>query len=200
MAKTSKTPQILSLIGVALLLFTSGAFAQKVTVAGTKIIVGTPKTPRFSVQGTDSKRDDQKTWVEVEVEFKADQQGKEDFIDALEFRYYITIKPKEGDRQVFTLTLNHINIPKGETVYSVAYISPTTIAKIIGKDATVSKSNIDVAVEIRSSGSVVGGDATKSPKTSWWTKMPQQDGMVLNKTQTPFAPLWWDRYAEVQGK
>ena len=28
--------------------------------------------------------------------------------------------------------------------------------------------------------------------------LPQVTGMVLNKTQTPFAPLYWDRYEAIK--
>ena len=123
----------------------------------------------------------------------------EEFLDNLEFKYFITIKPKNArDRKVYTLTVPHIDIPKGDQMYSVAYMSPTTIGKIIGKDTTPSKSDIDVAVEVRYKGALVEGDATKSPSSKWWNNMAQEDGKVLKKSETPFANLWLDRYAEVQ--
>jgi hypothetical protein len=30
--------------------------------------------------------------------------------------------------------------------------------------------------------------------------LPQTQGLVLNKTQTPFAPLYWDRYEAIKAK
>ena len=96
------------------------------------------------------------------------------------------------------LTINGLALIVG--IYSVAYMSPTTIAKIIGKSKMPSKSDIDVAVEIRSQGTLIAGDKTTSGSKKWWTELPQAEGLVLDKTKTPFAPLWWDRYAEVQGR
>ena len=203
MAFIKKTPSSLSVISAIFILFSSGVLAQKIEVKDPKIEITIQKTPRYSPNGPKEKRDTQKFWIEVEVGFKADQKGKpdEEHIAQLEFKYYITIKPKDPkNRKVYTLSLTHVNIPKDEGIYSVAYMSPTTIAKIIGKSKMPSKSDIDVAVEIRSQGTLIAGDKTTSGSKKWWTELPQAEGLVLDKTKTPFAPLWWDRYAEVQGR
>ena len=203
MATTTKIPLKLATIACALFAISSGAFAQ-VQIAKPKIEISIQKTPRFSVQGPKEQRDTQKHWLQCEVEFTATERGgnqNEEYIEEIEFKYYITVKPKAGvERKVYTITVPHINIPKGDQVYSVVYMSPTTLGKIIGKSASPSKSDIDVAVEIRHKGALIAGDATKSPSSKWWTKMAQEDGKVLNKYETPFAPLWWDRYVEVKGR
>lgn len=202
MAFTKKTPLTLALLGASLLAFSSSASAQAVKVDQPKIDITIQKTPRFTVSGPKEKRDTQKFWIEVEVEFEADQANpKEDFISELEIKYFITMTPKTGEvRKVYTLGVSHVNIPKNEKAYSVAYMSPTTIAKIIGKDKVPSKADIDVAVEIRSQGTLVAGDATKSASKKWWNTMPQAEGMVLNKSNTPFATLWVDRYVEEKAR
>lgn len=200
MAITKNTPAVFALLGASLIAASSNAQAQAVKVDKPKIEVTIQKTPRFSADGPKAKRDTQKQWVEVEVEFKADiADPKADFIDQLEIRYYITLPPKTGEpRKVYTLTVNHVNIPKDEVVYSVAYMSPITIAKIMGKDKVPGKADVEVAVEIRSQGAVVNGDATAKATSKWWTTMPAAEGLVLPKSKTPFAPLWLDRYAEEQ--
>jgi len=34
----------------------------------------------------------------------------------------------------------------------------------------------------------------------WFATLPQISGFVLNKDQTPFAPLYWDRYPQIKGR
>ena len=203
MAITTKTPRTLAAISLAFLTLASGALAQAVTVDKPKIEITIQATPRFTIDGkTDPKRDTQKFWIEVEVGFKADQRGgdpNKEFIDELEFKYFITVSPKnKKDRKVYTATITHANIEKGAELYSVAYMSPTTVAKIMGKGKNASKTDVDVAVEIRHQGQLVAGDATKSASTKWWNSMAQSDGQVLKKSETPFAPLWFDRYPETK--
>ena len=200
MAITSKSPFRLVAFGCFLLASSTAAFAQRVEVDKPKIGITIQKTPRLAVVGPKEKRDTQKFWIEVEVELKADQKGGDpnnDFIDELEVKYFITVTPKNAkDRKVYTMTVLHGPILKNQTTYSVAYISPNNVAKIVGKDKAPGKADVDVAVEIRYQGQLVAGDSTKSPSSKWWNKMSQAEGMVLKKSETPFAPLWFDRYAE----
>ena len=32
----------------------------------------------------------------------------------------------------------------------------------------------------------------------WWTQFQQINGYLLNKNETPFAPLYWDYYEPVK--
>jgi hypothetical protein len=34
----------------------------------------------------------------------------------------------------------------------------------------------------------------------WFATLPQVSGFVLNKNQTPFAPLYWDRYEQIKSR
>jgi hypothetical protein len=34
----------------------------------------------------------------------------------------------------------------------------------------------------------------------WYANMSQVSGFVLNKNETPFAPLYWDRYEQIKGR
>jgi hypothetical protein len=38
---------------------------------------------------------------------------------------------------------------------------------------------------------------TRSP-AQWFATIPQISGFVLNKNETPFAPLYWDRYEQIK--
>ena len=199
MATTTKFPLMIAACAAAMFTFSNPASAQ-VKVEKPKIEITIQETPRFNPETNDDKRDTQLYWIEVEVEFEADERGGKpgaEYIDALEFKYFITVKPRDPkDRKVYTLTVDHINIPKGEKTYSVAYMAPVTVGTIIGKDARPTKADIDVAVEVRHNGTLIAGDATKDPKKKWWNSIPNVDGLVLPKGKTPFAVLWYDRYAQ----
>jgi hypothetical protein len=34
----------------------------------------------------------------------------------------------------------------------------------------------------------------------WYKAIPALSGLVLNKNETPFAPLYWDRYEQIKGR
>jgi hypothetical protein len=194
---------------VALALLSSFSISQAqqgpVKVDVGKIIVTTPFTPRLSTDGKEnSKRDDQKVWLEVEVEFKADMKGDDDYLNTLSFDYFIyfNVAAKDGQRKLYTTTVNHINVPKGEDMFSVVYVSPTSLGKIFGKDKRITSSDVWVAVEVKSNGALVGGDANEGKSKKWWQSqnVARVTDLLLNKNQTPFAPLWWDRYPEIEAK
>ena len=79
------------------------------------------------------------------------------------------------------------------------YVSPRTIARILNGKQLGSLDIQDVGVQLVKQGQVL---ATKSFKTQgdqqWWQSQQQVTGKVLNKNQTPFAPLIWDRYEQIK--
>jgi hypothetical protein len=34
----------------------------------------------------------------------------------------------------------------------------------------------------------------------WYKSAPALNGFLLNKNETPFAPLYWDRYEQIKGR
>jgi hypothetical protein len=53
---------------------------------------------------------------------------------------------------------------------------------------------------------IVQGSAVKAEaylnraQPQWFETLPQVSGLVLNKDQTPFAPLYWDRYEQIKSR
>jgi len=196
-----------AVFGALILGLPASARAQQgqgpVKVEVSNIEVSLQKTPRLTVEGgTKEKRDTQREWLEVEVEFKADMQGTDDYINELEFSYHIYFKSDAKVTRIYTATVTHINVPKDETTFSSVYVSPTTLGKIFGKDKKVNPGDVWVAVEVKSQGATVGGKANQKESTAWWKSQnaTRVEGMLLNKSQTPFAFLWWDRYPEVKAQ
>jgi len=147
-----------------------------------------------------------KTWLEVEAGIKipamnADQK-KSGFIDQVTVKWYVAFKNPEGKSFIkLSKTINHINVPVDEEIFSSVYMSPSTLKRITGKDKA-GKGDVEaVGVEVLVNGEKVGIAAQKKPE-KWWESGSLSDQSdkfpLLNKDETPFAMLWWDRYAEIQ--
>jgi hypothetical protein len=128
-------------------------------------------------------------WLEVEVEFASDAEFK----DELTFKYHILI-----EETLLVGEVTHINIPKGRELRSVMYISPRNIERVLKGKTFTPNAIKDVGVQILDRGALVAEKSFKSSARQWWQSMQQTPGMVLNKSQTPFAPLFWDRYEEIK--
>lgn len=147
------------------------------------------KTPEFNITGGPQHRSKSLTWLEIEVEFET----KVDDIQELKFDYMVQI-----DKTLVTGTVNHINIPKGPEHYSVMYLAPRTIEKILGSGKALTAGAIgNVWITISSPDGVVL-HAKGHPKDAAPPNAPRLPGL-LSKEATPFAPLFFDRYEAVRG-
>jgi hypothetical protein len=130
-------------------------------------------------------------WMEIEVTFDA---GPE-FTDELTFNYYVLFAGR-----LFVGKVDHVSIPKGRERRSVAYISPRSIMQILESKPLTAADIGNVSVTITRPGVSAPLDA-KSWRPSngeWWASLKQEEGFVVNKSQTPFAPLYWDRYESLK--
>ena len=57
----------------------------------------------------------------------------------------------------------------------------------------------DHPVTITKQGQLVAEGSWKG-KGQWWSTMQQVNGYVLNKNETPFAPLAWDYYEAIKAR
>jgi hypothetical protein len=151
-------------------------------------------TPEYSTSES-KKLPKKREWVEIEVIFKPEGRTESGMVDKLEFSYFIML----GDEKtMLNEKINHVNLLLDESTASVVYVAPSTIFSLFGREASASKAVAAVAVEVRYNGALVGGDATLKPETRWWQTKTQTPGLLLKKSETPFAPLWWDRYADIE--
>ena len=144
------------------------------------------KTPDFTIKSGPEKRSKIGEWLEIEVEFET----KAEEIDEITLKYTIMFENKLLDGEV-----THVNIPKGREHYSVMYISPRTLEKLTG-GKTVTASNVqNVWVTATKQGQTLDLAAVKNVAIP---NLPHLPGMVLNKMETPFAPLYFDRYEAIR--
>ena len=144
------------------------------------------KSPEYQIVGGPQKRSKIGTWLEVEVEFET----KVDDIDELTFNYTIMVEGKLVDGSV-----THVNIPKGREHYSVVYLAPRTLERLTGGKPLSGASIQNVWVTVSRQGQILD----QAPfKPGAIPNLPHLSGMVLNKSETPFAPLFYDRYEAIK--
>lgn len=147
-------------------------------------------SPQFTYTGAEQFPANQRDrWLEVEVEFAS----AAEFVDDLTFKYYILVNGK-----LLTGEVTHTNIAGGKENRSVMYVSPRTLARIMGNRAATPASVQNVAVQIVQQGTVKAESSLDRAAPQWFASMPQVAGFVLNKNETPFAPLYWDRYEQIK--
>lgn len=146
--------------------------------------------PQYTYTGAQQYQTNQRDrWLEVEVEFGSTPE----FTDELTFKYFILLNGK-----LLTGEVTHTNVAAGRDNRSVMYVSPKTIARIMAGKPMTATSIQNIAVQIVQQGAVKGELSLERGAPQWFASMPQVAGFVLNKTETPFAPLYWDRYEQIK--
>jgi hypothetical protein len=128
-------------------------------------------------------------WLEVEVEFVAAPA----VTDELTVKYFILFSGT-----LLTGEVTHTNILAGRERRSVMYVSPRTISRFSGNRPVTLKSIQNVAVQILQKGVIKDELSLARASAQWYAALPQVSGLVLNKNETPFAPLYWERYEQIK--
>lgn len=164
-------------------------------------------TPEYSISyGPKNKKvAKNKDFVELEVSFDWQPRAKEPkFLDDLTINYYVLLNNKGKEHPKGALlagSVTHTAIPQAKALHSVMYISPRTLERFFDGKAptTVSTAIIDVGVTITKQGQLVAEKSWKG-KGQWWSSLTQVPGYVLNKSETPLAPLAWDYYEAIKAR
>lgn len=193
-------------IGLALaaILAPSSLLAQQQKATVGKIDFDAIPSPQVSA-GKD-KSFKPKDWLEAEAEITIPstnaEQKKIGFLDQVTVKWYVAVKGVEGAKGPVKLAkdVTHINFPLDEAIYSSVYISPNLFKRLTGKDRASKDALEVVGIEVLVNGVKVGEGTTKM-KEGWWNSPSLSDQSskfpLLNKNETPFKMLWWDRYAEI---
>jgi hypothetical protein len=169
------------------------AFAQAPAAGDfriTKISKALISTPQFAFTGAEQHAlNGNNRWLEVETEFTAGP----DFTGELTFKYYILF-----NGNLLTGEVTHVNILSGRGKRSVMYVSPNALDHFSGNRPITPEACQNVAVQIVQQDSVKSEASLARAQAQWYAALPQVSGFVLNKDQTPFAPLYWDRYEQIK--
>ena len=174
----------LALFALTLLVAAAPVFSADYDVK--KVDVAFVDTPAYTVNPPAKQVRSQK-WMAIEVSFDA----KPDFTDELTFNYYVLFA-----KRLFVGQVHHVSIQKGRDLHSVAYISPKAIAQILGGrvPTTSDLENVSVTVTKPGISAPISVGSFKPARGEWWGTLKQEPGFVVNKSETPFAPLSWDYY------
>jgi hypothetical protein len=188
---------VISMIGL------QSATAQQARATAEKPSFDDIDSPQFS--GGKQKAFKPKTWLEVETKVKVSMrpEPKSKTCERMTVKWYVAVKNPErpGTMLLLTRDVEHVNVPIEEDVYCSVYLSPAAIKSLTGVDRAGKGSVEAVGVEIIINGVKVAEETTKF-KTGWWNaasdKISRSNAVpLLSKSETPFAHMWWDRYAEV---
>jgi hypothetical protein len=158
----------------------------------TKITKNLISSPQFSYGGAEQHPPTEtERWLEVEVEFAA----APEFTNELTVKYFILF-----NGTLLTGEATHVNIPAGRARRSVVYVTPRTLVRFGAKRPITLKSIQNVAVQIVQQGAVKDELSLARAQPQWYSTLPQIAGLVLNKNETPFAPLYWDRYEQLKSR
>jgi hypothetical protein len=178
---------LFSLVAIAAL--SLSASAQSPVKLGKPMPAGV-KSPDFQINGGPQKRTIFGTWLEVEVEY----QTSAEMLDELTFKYTILIQNTLLDGEV-----TYVNIPQGRDHYAVMYIPPRALLRLTGGKPLTSASIENVWIQVTSKGQTLDATSLRG-QASVIPNLQHAAGLVLNKNETPFAPLYYDRYEAIKPK
>lgn len=177
---------------ILILASTAAAQTRSAEFQLTKITKNLVSTPQFAYSGAQQYQTNQRDrWLEVEVEFAA----APEFTDELTFKYFILLNAK-----LLTGEVTHVNIGAGHENRSVMYVSPRTLARFMGNRAVTANAIENIAVQITLKGAIQDELSLNRTRGQWYAGLPSLSGLVLNKNETPFAPLYWDRYEQIKSR
>jgi hypothetical protein len=171
-----------------------GASAQAPPVEIKDITAEAVQTPEFDFSG-DDRRSTPGDWLVVEVEFDIGADA-----ETVSVKYFITLRGEmQQAGQYLTGEVTHINVFEGRGKFSSIYIAPNTVKRFNGGDDFQSNDIFNVGVEISVNGRPAAvGSVERGGNERWWLEGAPISGQTLRKDQTPFAPLYWDRYEQIQ--
>jgi hypothetical protein len=155
----------------------------------TKITRDLITPPQYNYTGAENLRESHDRWLKVDVQFAA----APEFTDEVTFKYYILIGGK-----LLTGEVTHVNVVAGRELYSCMYVPPHVLVHVLGNRPPSTTSVENIAVQAVQKGEVKDELSLTRAQPQWFASLPAVTGFVLNKSETPFAPLFWGRYEQIK--
>jgi hypothetical protein len=160
-------------------------------------------SPEFS--GGKQKNFKAKEWLEIEASIKVQMapEPPSKTADRILVKWYVAVEnpDKKGTYLLLTKDITHVNVPLGEEVFSSVYLSPASVRRLSGYDRAGKSLVYLVGYEVLVNGEKVAQETSKG-KEGWWNtasdKISRSESVpLLDKSESAFAHMWWDRYAEI---
>ena len=198
-----KVSLVASAIIAALTLGT--AFGQAVKVTGDSPMFDDIPSPQFA--GVKNKAFKPLNWLEMEAKLSLDMapMPPSKTLDKLTVKWYVAVAnpDKKGTYMLLTKEIDHVNVPVGgrDEIFASVYLSPASLRRITGTDNGGKGAVEFVGYEVLVNGEKKA-EGTNKGKAGWWNaasdKISRSEAIpLLDKSQTPFADMWWDRYPEI---
>lgn len=180
------------------------AFGQAAKVVGQKPAFDDLPSPEFS--GGKQKSFKPGDWLEIEVPIKVSlaPEPPSKTCEKLTVKWYIAVKnpDKAGSMLLLTKDIQYVNVPLEDEVFCSVYISPASMKRLTGSTKGGKSAVEYVGYEVLVNGEKAMQETSKG-KVGWWNtasdKLTRSETVpLLNKAETPFSNMWWDRYAEVK--
>jgi hypothetical protein len=194
---------LIPICALAVVLSAGNAVAQRANVVGEKPAFDDLPSPQFA--GGKQKDFKPKDWLELEAKLRISMSPAplSKTCERLTVKWYVAVKnpEKPGSMLLLTKEVEHVNAPLDEDVYCSVYLSPASIKRLTGFDRAGKSSVEAVGYEVLINGERLIQETSKF-KPGWWSaasdKISRSDTVpLLNKSETPFAAMWWDRFIEV---
>jgi len=179
------------------------ADAQSYKVEADKPDFDDLKSPEFG--GGKNKSFKPKEWLEIEASFKVQMSPEppSKTAERVLVKWYVAVEhpDKKGAYLLLTKDITYVNVELSEELFTSVYLSPASVKRLTGSDRAGKNSVYLVGYEILINGEKVAQETSKS-KPGWWNKASDKISRsetvpLLDKSETPFAHMWWDRYAEI---
>lgn len=183
--------------------FAPHADAQAYKVEGKKPDFDDIQSPEFS--GGKQKSFKPNEWLEIEASIKVlmSPEPPSKTADRIVVKWYVAVEnpDKQGTYLLLTKEITHVNVPLGEEVFSSVYLSPASVRRLSGSDRAGKSLVYLVGYEVLVNGEKLAQETSKE-KAGWWNsasdKISRSESVpLLDKSESAFAHMWWDRYAEI---
>ena len=159
-------------------------------------------TPDFTLTTGVTKRFNPQKWLEIEVQFSAPAAPPSApgvaaaTTSELTFRYFVLL----ANNKLLTGEVTHVDVLGGQELFSVMFVAPRSLALLLGGRAFNSAdiTNIEIQMLKPGVGAPLAVRMFKPGQPLSTSTFQQIPGLLLNKSQTPFAPLYWDRYEAIK--
>jgi hypothetical protein len=185
----------------------TSAHGQAAKVTAQKPVFDDLPSPEFS--GGKQKSFKPKDWLEIETNLKISMSPEppSKTCEKVTVKWYIAVKnpDKPGSYLPLTKDIVHVNVPlEDDQIFFSVYLSPGSVKRITGSDKGGKSAVEFVGYEVLVNGEKKAEETNKG-KPGWWNaasdKISRSESVpLLTKAETPFATMWWDRYAEVSAE
>ncbi|MFT3990373.1 MAG: hypothetical protein QM680_03080 [Luteolibacter sp.] len=197
-----RKPLVLAAAFAFTVLSAGSAFGQAAKATIEKPAFDDLPSPEFS--GGKQKDFKPKNWIDVEAKVRIQMapEPATKVCDKVEVVWYVAAAnpDKAGSYYKIRRKVTYMNVPLNEDVYFSVYLSPSALKRLTGSADAGKRAVKMIGLEVLVNGQKVGESANEKP--GWWNvasdKISETNVVkLLDKSETPFSNMWWDRYPEI---